>query len=399
MMLKKIFQNLPIKLISLGAAIILWIFVVGIENSVFKFTETLDISLLNLDKNVSVSSSLPPVNIFLKDDQQLISTLTKSDFTVSVDLSGLKAGEYDLPVSATAKNPSVRIVKIDPNEIRIKLAPVAEKEVKISAAVSGAPASGFAAKEFKLEFDKVKILGAQNYLDQIDEVEADLVLAGTEKDDLSQNISLSLPAKNAGLAENVKIAPAEVLINLKIIPLLQQKKVPVELNLSGAENLEIWKKMVEVSPREIMLEGDDKAILAVTSVKTAELDVATLVGQAGALKVDLVLPAGVGIVNGGTSVSVTLKKESVERKTVAAPVVLSGKALNIKVAKVSPPSLTVTVTGAATLINNLKENSITYTVDLSKISSLGPVTAETAGFNLSPGLSVMDFKPKLITLE
>ncbi len=390
---------MPIKLLSLAAAVVLWIFVVGIENSVYKFPEALDIQVINLEKNVSVSSDLPPVNVYIKDDKQVVASLTRNDFVLSLDLSGLKSGEHEIPVSVTARNPQVRIVKVEPGQVSVKLSPAAEKEVKISAEISGSPQSGFEAGDFKLEFEKAKILGAQTYLDRIDEVRAVLALNGSENQKISQNISLSLPAESTAPVGSITIVPSEVLVTLDIVPKLQQKKVPVTLKLGDITDQALWAGMITVTPSEVTLEGDEKTIQSVTAVETAILDVPQFIKQNASASLALELPAGIKVAGGASTVSVSLKKESVERKAVAAPVVLIGRASGFNVKSVSPPSVTVTVTGAATLINNLKEGAVTCTIDLSKVGKAGTLSISESNISLPPGFKIIEIKPDQITLK
>ena len=395
----KLVQNLDIKILSLAAAFFLWIFVVGIENSVYKFPDALAIQAVNLDSNVSLAADLPTVRLYLKDDKDIIPTLTKNDFTISADFSNLKSGQYTVPISAVAKNPQVRILKVEPNQVSVKLSPSAEKDIKIVANITGKTAAGYEAKDYKLEFETAKILGAQVYLDQINNLEANLVLNGTETEDLSQNISLSLPEKNNAIGSNIQIVPPQVLINLRIVPKLDQKKFTIQPVPAGVDNSAVWVKLIKIFPASVQVEGDEKTIKSLETLNTKPIDIQQLLNQTGTFKVDLDMPAGVNVVGGTNSVSVSIKDETTERKTMAVPVVLTGKAEGVNVTKVTPSSINVTLSGTSSLVNNLKAGDVTVSIDISKINSLGPVQIQNQDIKVPLGLKVMDYRPGDITLE
>lgn len=395
----KILNNWELKVFALLAAMALWVFVVGIENSVYKFPGDLEIQPLNMDKNVSLATELPTVNLYIKDDKDNISSLTKNDFTVYVDLAGLKSGEFELPVSVTPKNTQVRVLRVEPGEVKVKLSPSAEKVVKVAVKITGNPQQGYEAKDYKLEFETVKIMGAQAYLDQISEVDAVVALSGTETGNVSQNIALTIPDAQKTAKDYLQIVPAEVLVNLTVEPKLVQKEVKLIPKVSGVDNTETWLKLIKLVPATITIETDEKTADGIDSIETGDIDINKFVAQGNSLKVGFELPQGIKEINGVNSVTVKMKDDSVERKTLAAPVALTGKKDGVTVSTISPPSVQVTVSGAALLINNLQSGSVTLNVDLAKVDSLGALNLTKSDFNLPVGLSVTSFYPNQITLQ
>ncbi len=392
-------QNLHLKVLSLLAAVVLWMFVVGIENVAYKFPENLDIRLINTGSDISVAMKIPQVGIYIKQDKELISTLTKNDFDVYVDLAGLGAGDYTLPVTVNAKSPQVRVMKIDPSAIRVKLAPSGEKQIKVEGTIVGKPATGFEVKELSYEFEKVRILGAQKYLDVIDKVQAKIILTGNETEDASQTVKLLLPDEYSDYADSITIVPEQILINVEIVSKQSQKKVPVVLQLANADNLDAWGKRIKLVPATVEISGDEKVIKGITSLQTEPVDVSKLGTNASSFSAGLVIPQGIKTSGNVTEVGVQVKEESVERKTVRAPVNLIGTNPAFNINRITPETVEVIVSGAASLINGLKPEDISINIDLAKLTNAGPVIYSQSDIVVPQGISVLSSSPRQITLE
>lgn len=215
--MKSLLSNWQLKLLSFFTAALLWVFVVGIENTVYLFPESLDIKPLSLGKTFSMQEKLTPIKLYIRTEGDIKKTLNKNDFEVSVDLSGKQSGTYNLPVLVSTTNPKITIVKVDPAEVKVTVVPVMEKQVKILSKADGKPLNGYHLVGVESKLNTVKIKAGQSTLDKIQQVEAVISLNGTEDTTFKQTVSLTLP-QNLGITpENVIIDPESIELKANIV--------------------------------------------------------------------------------------------------------------------------------------------------------------------------------------
>jgi len=271
--MKSLLNNWQLKLLSFFTAGLLWVFVVGIENTVYLFPESLDIKPLDLGKTFSMQEKLTPIKLYIRTEGDIKKTLNKNDFEVSVDLSGKQSGTYNLPVLVSTNNPKITIVKVDPAEVKVTVVPIMEKQVKIVAKAKGAPLKGYHLEGIESKISTVKIKAGQSTLDKIQQIDAVITLSGTEDTTFKQTVSLTLP-ENLGIApESVTIEPESDELTTNIVtdtpevttqetletPSTAQTTVIAPIVLSGA-NPNFTVQKITPSTMQITIEGDPDQI-------------------------------------------------------------------------------------------------------------------------------------------
>jgi|GEM_PF-3269579 len=267
--MRSFLNNWQLKILSVLAAAVLWIFVVGIENTVFLFAESLDIKPVNLSKNFTIQEKLPSVKVYLRTDGDIKKTLNKNDFDVSIDLAEKLSGAYDVPVLVTSNNTKITIVKIEPATVKVNIVPLMEKEVKVVTKFKGTPMKGFHLDTIETDIEKVKVKAAQSTLDKIQSVEAVVALSGLEDTTFKQTAELTLP-ENLGLVPgNIVIDPESVEVTTHILSdapavttqestevdtTLAQTTVIVPIILSGA-NPDFEVQKIQPANIQVTVEG------------------------------------------------------------------------------------------------------------------------------------------------
>jgi len=302
-------HNWQLKLLSLLSAVVLWFFVVGIENTVYLFPESFRVKAHNLSGGVSLAVALPEVKIYVNTGGKDIKSANKNDFEAFVDLSGLGAGSYELPVMASTQNAQVSVLKTDPEKIKVLLAPVGEKEIMIKFSPKGSPAPGYTVKEIKTDTSKAKITAASFVLDEIGSLTADFVLAGTETADTSQNITLALPSGLDLPTESVQIEPEQIKATAVIIPAVSQKTVKINPAVTGNGDLEGIKKQIIVTPASVTVQGEDLFLQTVTQIDTRPIEAGSLLNRTVPLAVELNLPEGVELMEPAPRITVKLASD------------------------------------------------------------------------------------------
>ena len=293
--MKPLFKNLQLKILALLSAIVLWFFVVGIENNSYRFPEEVDVHAANLTQELSLASDLGKARLRIRAGDDQIKNLTKGDFDVYVDLRNAKEGEADVPLIANSKNDKVSILKVEPATVHVILETVTQKEVKIKTVVTGNPAKGYTAKEVVVSPDIATISGGKTLLGKITSVTAEIKLSGTESTNFKQNIALKFN-DNDNTNKNIVIAPEQVTADVMIALELQQKNLVIKPDLRGSVDLVVLSKKLETNPPTVIVQGkeDDLNALSFISTDPVNLD---LLKSGEHVKTKLILPKGVTLLD------------------------------------------------------------------------------------------------------
>jgi YbbR domain-containing protein len=390
-------HNWDLKILAVLAAVVLWFYVVGIENAVHVFPEQIAVKTVNLDKNIGLASELSDVKLYLKVSESILPNINANNFDAYVDLADLKQGEYDLPVQVKSDNPQIIVLKVNPEKIHVKLASIAEKEVPVVVSSSGGPKEGYVLKEIKLETEKVKISAAQNLLDRMDSVKAEVLLDGTETGDIKKNVSLAIGSGGTFPNESVTISPDQVVADVIIQPESLTKTVKIEPQVSGTGDTRELLASLVTSPETIEIQGESRALQDLTGVKTEIINVKDLLKRTVPLGVKLILPDGVKLVKEDQEVTVMVSdKEAM--KVITAPVVVTRESGDFKVKDISPAEIALTLIGPAKAIETLGKDNVSVNLNLQGISSAGKMPVNIKDIIVPDGIGIIDFEPSEITI-
>lgn len=170
-MSRGLFDNLGLKLASLGLAFALWMVVAGEQRD--ERTLNAPLSLARLPKNTALLNvSGDFVTIQVRGPKSLISGLSPNEVDVNLDLSTLKEGENIVAVKADQIDVprGVEVVQISPKWVRLVLESVAERVVRIAARVEGNPAAGYYLKRASTHPDRVRLVGPRSEVDRLEKV-------------------------------------------------------------------------------------------------------------------------------------------------------------------------------------------------------------------------------------
>lgn len=168
---KKILKDLPLKIIAIVLAIILWYYVSGIKNS----ERIIDIPLeiVNLPENVMIVSPLPnKVTVKLRGPRNLLYRVSSEKQKYKIDVKGLQIGtnmlnfsgdELDLPQG-------VQIVWISPGSLTITMSETVRKKLVVVPRIVGTPGKGYKVVNYTVTPAQIEIIGTKESLNGIEKV-------------------------------------------------------------------------------------------------------------------------------------------------------------------------------------------------------------------------------------
>jgi YbbR domain-containing protein len=227
----KILNNLSIKLLSVLAALLLWVFVVGVENYVFALPIEQTVKVNNLGQNVSVANEINKVKIKYKTADSSSPVPTAAEFELYVDAGNLNEGQHLLPINFLSKNPKITIVAVEPANLELLLEANSSKEIPVKNQVNGLPAKDYELKEIKLDVSKIKVSGASSVVNKLTDLNLKINLDGSENADFSRKIALEAPAEWNLKGKTINFEPATVQADIKI-----RKKPAAEIEIPVINN-------------------------------------------------------------------------------------------------------------------------------------------------------------------
>ncbi len=292
-----LFHNLQLKILALFCAIILWFFVVGVENNTFRFPEELEVRAVNVSQGLSVSNDLAKAKISVRGNPDIVKNLSKSDFEISADLKNLSAGDYQVPLLAASKNDKVTVLRVEPSTLHVRLEEMSSKEVKIKAVLIGNPKKGYAVKEVKIKEQTAKIKAAESLISKITTVNAEIKLDGSETTNFTINAPLT-PAENKIFSlKNATIIPHTIEAEVIIAAELQQKTVIVKPVLKGAVDSPLFTKKLSIEPLTVVVQGHEEVLKNLNYLETEGISLETLKTSEKPVSAKLIVPQDVALLD------------------------------------------------------------------------------------------------------
>jgi len=232
-MFKLLTENWTLKLISLVFALVLWMFIMGERRLEVGYTVPLE--LQNIPQHLMIANEVPSlVDVRISGPRALLMNVSPNDISIAVDLSDLQPGLTTFKRLEERLNlPSgLRVTRLSPSFIDIKLERVQEKKVPVKIALAGEPLAGYQIGSIKAQPDRVVIAGAESELKSVSEVTTEPVdLTG-----VNESFSLIVPLEHQGTYTYFKNEKTtEVQIEIQAVePPVQEGQKPVKPPLNGS---------------------------------------------------------------------------------------------------------------------------------------------------------------------
>lgn len=268
------------KLLALIITLALWFGVSGLREEI---TRRLDNVKLKSGISNELEITNPPpaaVNLVITGDRRKIDQIKTDDLIISLDLSGVAAGEHTIeltPDNVNVELPTgVKLVEIQPNKVAIKLENAVEREVPVRAETDGNIKDGFEIYNIAVLPPKVRVRGAESIVKSLDSVSTDRIkLEKRSEDFTAQQVPLNV------VSPNITALDTAVDVVFKIGELRIERLFIVNAK-SGDENKKVT--VILYGPRSIL-----------DNLKPEDLGIEVFNNEAGAENVRLVVPPNVEI--------------------------------------------------------------------------------------------------------
>ncbi|MFC3749984.1 YbbR-like domain-containing protein [Paenibacillus sp. GCM10012306] len=367
------------KILALALGIILWAMVHADTAPVSQTTtrmesktiENVKIELSGFDEEKYVMDPLDvdSVRMEVRGKKSDLNYKFSDSYKVSVDLSKVKPGDNRLPLSYSLPN-GVTLESLTPDEVNVHVELRNTKAFPITLLTRGTPAQGYQLGTPVIQpTGEAEVTLAASELSKVAKVQGTVELDGDSETFKEKRMKLFAYDSNGNEIKDAVIKPAYVSVEIPIT--LPFKSVPLEIGYTGQLPESLVLSQVKADQTTVTVYGQKEALATLTAYEaTVNLSQIKSAGTEQ-FKVELVPPAGIDKIEPGkVNVTVTTS-DNAERTLEGVPIKLEGAADGLKATLIDPAdqTLSLTVSGAPDLLNQLNVDKISVVADVSNLAA------------------------------
>jgi YbbR domain-containing protein len=173
---QRVFNNIGLKLLSLGIAVLLWVAVTREPRG--EVVLAVPVEFQNAPQNLDFTPSrVPEAEVRVQGPERVLRALAKGDVHASISLANAAPGEhtYDLTAQQVHVPREMSVLQVTPAQMRITFARQITKEVPVRPRVIGTFATGVQIANVTPDPAQVAVVGPENRVKQLESVLTDPV--------------------------------------------------------------------------------------------------------------------------------------------------------------------------------------------------------------------------------
>ncbi|MDD4364035.1 MAG: CdaR family protein, partial [Atribacterota bacterium] len=253
---KWILNNIDMKILALIMAIILWFYISSEYNISAERYYDIEVFPVNLRPDLSIKDIRNQVSVGIEGPKNILENTSAQKISGTVDLSNIvDPGEYYVNVK-TALPKNTELVKIIPNEVRINIEKITEKNIVVGYNLIGLPERGFSLEdEPTISPIDVKVIGPESALNKISKAIIDIDISSI-KDDFFSEEEIIIYNESNEIVKNLQIEPKKVIASIKVGEGYPEKFLSIKPRIVGKPAPDYFITNIEANPSEIEVYGN-----------------------------------------------------------------------------------------------------------------------------------------------
>jgi len=392
-------RNLPPKLASLLFAILLWVYVMDVENpemiKVIKDVEITPVGIERLEgRNLTLESrSFPTVDVTIKGRRSEVSAFDKQDVRVSVDVGNLDRGVQDVSVDKILNAENISISAVTLKTVNLEVDKLTEQLKPVEITFKGVAAPGFIPDSAVPVPNVISVRGPEKLVKKVARVVGE-VDASTLSAKAEAQIPVHPVSDKGTTISGVQLQTSFV---KSVLGLAQMKSVPISPTLAGTVPVGYELVDVQMKPSLLTLKGPEDTLKTIGILKSRSINLSNLTTSVQ-LPVEVDLPKGVSLSDPMTTLAAEIRVEAV--KTVdfsySGDEVEYVNAAHGTTAKL-PAGLKVHLRGIESLISGVHKDDIHVKVDL--LNQAAGKTTAAVSYTVSAPYDRLQTDPSRVEVE
>jgi len=316
-MRKLLRSDTSIKVISVLISILLWMYVVGVNNpTVSVVVKGIPVKVTNnksfdLSGLKVISGMEQTIDVRIEGRHSEVSKVSASDIKATFDISGVKkAGKYELDVVLNLPESGVKYTNITSDKVKIFADFVVAVNKDVTVITKGEPKEGFTVESVTPADAKTLVRGPKSVVDTVEKVVAVVDVSGADSD-ISKNYTLKV-TDNAGRETDMTYVTTNITETLVNVKLTQAKEVEVNPVFTSPELLSGYD--VKFSPEKVKVTGGASIMKSLAIINTEQIEITDDIlpeeGQSKTIKTRLKLPDGVLLTGESANIEVILTSKA-----------------------------------------------------------------------------------------
>ena len=259
-------RNLLPKLLAVLIALIVWVFVMNEQNPPLEGTFQVALSSRNLSEQMTVMEAPESVKVKVRGLRNAIAGASGKDFRATVDLKGMKTGQYNLPVSVTLPG-GYELVEVVPDKVSITIESVRSRRFTVEPRLTGPIVGQMVLGKVEVRPSTTTVTGPQSLLDSVAKVLASVELRD-QTATFSLNSKLILLGQDGSEVKGLTVEPSQVTVSGTLESGIVSRTVDVKTVLTGNLPDGILLRKVFTEPVKVELKGTKEVLDKIDSVVT-----------------------------------------------------------------------------------------------------------------------------------
>lgn len=300
-------KNLPVKILALIAAIIMWGYVMNEENPSVNGRYTVPVEIVNAPEGYDVNMGVREVTLKVRAPRSLMAAAHESDFKAVIDLSGDTEGEYDEKIRTVIPQ-GFELLGMSDDTVHVTMEALIAHGVPVDIVVNGKAAQGMELGDIKPAQQYVNVYGPRHLVDSIAKASGKIRLADNNSD-FTMRVKLTAVTADGENINDLAVLPGELDVTVQLVPGEDKKIVPVKPAVNGILPEGYVMGEVTVQPNQVEVAGANKTLADIKSVDTVPV---SLHGVTSTLDkdVELSLPEGIASTVKKVTLHIVIKSKS-----------------------------------------------------------------------------------------
>jgi YbbR domain-containing protein len=393
--LRGFLNNLGNLFISIMLAVLVWIVAVQEANPSITRLYTTPIPIVPQNQPagmITYGESARQVRVTLSGPQSAWDVLTPDRIAAAIDLSQQTTSTLDLPVQITVADRLMRVVKVEPAVVSLKMEPVAEVTIPITVNVIGQASPTYAIEPVETNPVNAIVRGPASLVKQATAAIGQMSIQDARAT-VSQTVQLSPRNADGQSVLNVTLTPSTTLAVVRVQQLGGFRDLAVKIDLVGNVASGYAIANVSVNPQIVTIFGSPTTLDALPGFIATEPISVTDATSDREDRVRLSLPSGVSIL-GDPFVQVRVRVRAIESsiKVQRAPVT-QGLTADL-MASLSPDVVDVIISGPVPILDALRADDVVVVLNLLNLE-MGTHQVEPE-VSVPNGLTVVSVNPATV---
>lgn len=246
---RKITDNIPLKIMSVAVAVVLWLIVVNIDNPIGTNYYTInDVELINkeyVESSDTIGKMCMPeqnqdsVKIAITTSKKIRDKIKVTDISAVADLQqavSLDTNPVMVPITVTCSVPGVSSndIKVTPQNLSVNLDEKETQEFVVNVSRGDTkPSKDYEVGSLTANPEKVRITGPKTLVNKIDKVNATIELDGNTQD-FTQDVNLTIIDKNQEALSDSEMNSLRIENNAKVVVTARLWKIRQGVGISAS---------------------------------------------------------------------------------------------------------------------------------------------------------------------